>query len=113
MLILPPYQRTGHGRRFLTAIYNDFRKDSRVQDITGIHKDFDVDDNHLSVCLAENPSDDFVALRILTSLELCHKYLPDLFSKESILKSDRLTKQMIDKARDICNLSKVKFIYLS
>ena len=36
MLILPPYQRQGHGRRLLTAIYNDLRRDSRVQDITGI-----------------------------------------------------------------------------
>ncbi|CAF3263628.1 unnamed protein product, partial [Rotaria sp. Silwood2] len=36
VLILPPYQRKGHGRRLLTAIYNDLRKDSRVQDITGI-----------------------------------------------------------------------------
>jgi histone acetyltransferase 1 len=37
VLILPPYQRKGHGRRLLTAIYNDLRKDSRVQDITGIY----------------------------------------------------------------------------
>ena len=36
VLILPPYQRKGHGRRLLTTIYNDLRKDSRVQDITGI-----------------------------------------------------------------------------
>ncbi len=35
VLILPPYQRKGHGRRLLTTIYNDLRKDSRVQDITG------------------------------------------------------------------------------
>jgi ribosomal protein S18 acetylase RimI-like enzyme len=41
MLILPPYQRKGHGRKLLTTIYNDLRKDSRVQDITGIHKDFE------------------------------------------------------------------------
>ncbi|CAF4776912.1 unnamed protein product, partial [Rotaria sp. Silwood2] len=34
MLILPPYQRRGHGRCLLTAIYNDLRKDSRIQDIT-------------------------------------------------------------------------------
>jgi len=36
VLILPPYQRKGHGRRLLTAIYNDLREDSRVQDIKGI-----------------------------------------------------------------------------
>lgn len=35
VLILPPYQRKGHGRRLLTTIYDDLRKDSRVQDITG------------------------------------------------------------------------------
>ncbi|CAF5122896.1 unnamed protein product, partial [Rotaria sp. Silwood1] len=34
MLILPPYQRKGHGRRLLKSIYNDLRNDSRVQDIT-------------------------------------------------------------------------------
>ncbi|CAF4190487.1 unnamed protein product [Rotaria sp. Silwood2] len=75
ILILPPYQRKGHGRHLLTTIYNDLRKDSCVQDIT-----------------AEDPSDKFIALRDLVSLELCHKYLPDLFSKESILKTNRLTK---------------------
>ncbi|CAF2039643.1 unnamed protein product [Rotaria magnacalcarata] len=79
MLILPPYQRKGHGRRLLTTIYEDLRTNSRVQDIT-----------------AEDPSDEFVALRDLVSLELCHKYLPDLFSKESILKTNRATKEMID-----------------
>ncbi|CAF3074615.1 unnamed protein product [Rotaria sp. Silwood2] len=89
MLILPPYQRKGHGRRLLTAIYEDLRTNSRVQDIT-----------------AEDPSDEFVALRDLVSLELCHKYLPDLFSKESILKTDRVAKEMIDKAREVCKLTK-------
>ncbi|CAF2084766.1 unnamed protein product, partial [Rotaria magnacalcarata] len=54
----------------------------------------------------EDPSDEFVALRDLVSLELCQKYLPDLFSKESILKTNRLTKEMIEKARDICKLTK-------
>jgi hypothetical protein len=60
--------------------------------------------------LAEDPSDEFVALRDLVSLELCHKYASDLFSKESILKSDRLTKEMINKARDVCKLTKVNFV---
>ncbi|CAF4443071.1 unnamed protein product [Rotaria socialis] len=89
VLILPPYQRKGHGRRLLTAIYNDLRKDSRVQDIT-----------------AEDPSDEFVALRDLVALELCHKYLPDFFSKEASIKMNRLTKEMIDKAPDISKLTK-------
>ncbi len=63
-------------------------------------------------CLAEDPSDEFIALRDLVSLELCHKYLPDLFSKESILKTERLTKEMVDKARDVCKLTKVIFIFI-
>jgi hypothetical protein len=57
--------------------------------------------------LAESSSNEFVALHDLVALELCHKYLPDLFSEESILKTDQLTKQMIDKAQDICKLTKV------
>jgi len=89
VLILPPYQRKGHGRRLLTAIYEDLRKDSRVQDVT-----------------AEDPSDDFVALRDLVSLELCRKYLPEVFSKEAILKTDRMTKEMIEQAQQICKLTK-------
>ncbi len=59
--------------------------------------------------LAEDPSDEYIALRDLVSLELCQKYLHDLFSKESNLKTDRLTKEMIDKARDVCKLTKVRF----
>ena len=61
------------------------------------------------VYLAKKPSNAFIALNDLVSLELCHTYLPNLFSKESILKTDRLTKEMIDKARDICKLSEVRF----
>jgi hypothetical protein len=57
----------------------------------------------------KDSSDEFVALRDNISLDLCHKYLPDLFSKESILKTDRLTKEMIDQARDVCKLTKVSF----
>ncbi len=63
-------------------------------------------------CLAEDPSDEFIALRDLVSLELCHKYLSDLFSKESILKTERLTKEMVYKARDVCKLTKVIFIFI-
>ncbi|CAF2925561.1 unnamed protein product, partial [Rotaria sp. Silwood2] len=53
----------------------------------------------------EDPSDKFIALRDLVSLELCHKYLPDLFSKESILKTNRLTKEIINKAQNVCKLT--------
>jgi hypothetical protein len=114
MLILPPYQRKGHGRRLLTAIYNDFRKDSRVQDITGnLFMNFRrYNWNYFFFYLAEDPSDNFIALRDLVSLELCHKYLRDLFSKESILKTERLTKAMIDKAREVCKLTKVNCFFL-
>ncbi|CAF3343731.1 unnamed protein product [Rotaria sp. Silwood1] len=92
MLILPPYQRKDHGRRFLTAIYEDLRTNSRVQDIT-----------------AEDPSDEFVALRDLVSLELCHKYLPDLVSKESMLKTDlcKLTKQETRRVHEMCLLQSI------
>jgi hypothetical protein len=59
------------------------------------------------VLLAYNPSNEFTEFRDFISLELCHKYLPDLFSKELILETNRLTEEMIDKARDICKLTKV------
>ena len=39
MLIFPPYQRKGHGRRLLTIIYNDLKSNSNVQDITGLKSD--------------------------------------------------------------------------
>jgi len=47
VLILPPYQRKGHGRRLLTAIYNDLRKYSRVQDITVMKKYFVFNNNYI------------------------------------------------------------------
>lgn len=106
VLILPPYQRKGHGRRLLTTIYHDLKKDSRVQDITGMwverfqRKDF-------SFYLAEDPSDEFLALRDLVAFELCQKHLPNLFSKSAILKTDRLTSEMIEQARKICKLTRV------
>ncbi len=46
MLILSPCQRKGHGRKLLTAIYNDLRKDSRVQDITSIIKYIKMNNNY-------------------------------------------------------------------
>jgi len=59
------------------------------------------------LCLAEDPSDEFVTLRDLVSLELCHKYLPNLFSTQSILTTNRLTNEMIKEARKVCKLTKV------
>jgi len=38
MLIFPPYQRHGHGRRLLTMIYDDL-KTNYVQDIIGLKFD--------------------------------------------------------------------------
>jgi hypothetical protein len=61
------------------------------------------------LCVAKDPSDKFVALRDLVSLELYHKYLPELFSKESFLKTTRSTNEMIEKAREVCKLTKVIF----
>ena len=90
VLILPPYQRQGHGRRLLKTIYNELRTDPRVQDIT-----------------AEDPSEEFVALRDLVSFELAQKDLSNCFSKQAMNKTDRLTKQIVDQARQICKLTKV------
>lgn len=110
VLILPPYQRKGHGRRLLTAIYHDLRKDSRVRDITGRREMFlRIGKNYL--CLAEDPSDEFVALRDLVAFEFCQKYLPKYFSKESILQNDRLTSEMIEEARTICKLTRVSLCH--
>jgi len=46
MLILPPFQRKGHGAQLLQSVYNDLTPDPRVLDIT-----------------VEDPSDEFRALR--------------------------------------------------
>ncbi|XP_071478143.1 histone acetyltransferase type B catalytic subunit-like [Diadema antillarum] len=46
VLVLPPFQRRGHGAQLLQTMYRDFRKDPIVLDIT-----------------VEDPSDDFVRLR--------------------------------------------------
>jgi len=35
-LVLPPYQRKGHGRRLLTIVYDNLKNDSHIQDITGL-----------------------------------------------------------------------------
>ncbi len=39
MLIFPPYQRQGHGRRLLTMIYDDLKINYKVQDIIGLKFD--------------------------------------------------------------------------
>ena len=54
--------------------------------------------------LAEDPSEEFVALRDLVSFELAQKLLPEYFAKEAMDKTDRLTKEMLERARQICKL---------
>ncbi len=39
MLIFPPHQRQGHGRRLLTVIYDDLKTNSNIQDIIGLKFD--------------------------------------------------------------------------
>ncbi|XP_071826710.1 histone acetyltransferase type B catalytic subunit-like [Apostichopus japonicus] len=53
-LILPPFQRRGHGCRFLRSIYSDVQKDSQVLDIT-----------------VEDPSEEFVRLRDFVDCQDC------------------------------------------
>lgn len=55
-LILPPFQRQGHGTRFLEAIYNNRPK------------------NTLEICV-EDPSDEFQMLRDRLDLRLFRDYV--------------------------------------
>lgn len=89
VLILPPHQRQGHGRRFIKTIYEDLINDGRIRDIT-----------------AEDPSDEFVCLRDLVQFELVQQHLPEIFSKKSMGEHRQLTKETIDRARQICKLTK-------
>jgi len=54
MLILPPYQRSGHGAELLEAVYRDAAAISDIVDIT-----------------AEAPSPEFVSLRDFVTTKLC------------------------------------------
>jgi len=67
MLVLPPFQRAGLGSRLLDTVYNDYKGDSTVVDIT-----------------VEDPSDNFVRLRDFVDTKNCMK-LP-AFSKDNVLK---------------------------
>lgn len=66
MLVLPPFQRAGLGSRLLDTVYNEYRGDNSVVDIT-----------------VEDPSDNFVRLRDFVDTKNCLK-LP-AFSKEKVL----------------------------
>lgn len=93
-------------------IYDDL-KTNYVQDIIGLKFDIKLFILFIQFYLVVNPSNEFIALHDLVSFGLCYKYLYDLFSKESINKINRLTQEMIDKARDVCKLTKVSFfVYL-
>ncbi|CAF3777477.1 unnamed protein product [Rotaria socialis] len=89
------------GEQILSCELNGEKSTSYL--INRVNQNFCDDKNSLN---AEDPSDEFVALRDLVALELCHKYLPDFFSKEASIKMNRLTKEMIDKAPDISKLTK-------
>jgi len=89
VMIFPPYQRQGHGRKLLTTVFNDLRLDPKVRDIT-----------------AEDPSDEFISLRDLVTFELCQKYLSEIFSKENILQTKKFDKNLAEKTRQICKLTK-------
>jgi histone acetyltransferase 1 len=67
MLVLPPFQRAGLGSRLLDTVYNDYRVDSTVVDIT-----------------VEDPSDNFVRLRDFVDTRNCLKL--EAFSKENVIK---------------------------
>ncbi|NP_001171746.1 histone acetyltransferase type B catalytic subunit [Saccoglossus kowalevskii] len=54
MLILPPYQRQGHGAQLLEAIYIDHRQNPTVLDIT-----------------VEDPSEEFICLRDYVDCKVC------------------------------------------
>ena len=55
----------------------------------------------------ESQSDGFMALNDLVTLELCHKNIPHLFSKESICQVDEIPQEAIEKVHNICKLSEV------
>lgn len=65
VIILPPFQRQGHGRHFLRSIYSDLQKDSQVLDIT-----------------VEDPSEHFVRLRDFVDCEDCARL--DAFAKDKL-----------------------------
>ncbi|XP_785091.3 histone acetyltransferase type B catalytic subunit [Strongylocentrotus purpuratus] len=92
VLILPPFQRQGHGAQFLETMYADFRKDTEVLDIT-----------------VEDPSDDFVRLRDFIDCRACAQ-LPS-FAPENLPKGlcDAMEKEALEKLK--LNKKQVRKIY--
>lgn len=67
MLVLPPFQRLGLGSRLLETVYNHYKGDRNVIDIT-----------------VEDPSDNFVRLRDFVDVKNCLK--SDVFSESEVMK---------------------------
>lgn len=79
MLVLPPFQGIGIGAKILEIIYDKFKGDPKVVDIT-----------------VEDPSDDFRRIRNYVDAKLC-KNLP-AFSPEKLKKS--FSKEMVKEAKE-------------
>lgn len=79
MLVFPPFQGQGIGAQMIEAVYNKYRNDSKVIDIT-----------------VEDPSDDFRRIRNYVDAKLC-KDLPS-FSKENLFKG--FNDDMVKEARE-------------
>lgn len=78
MLVLPPFQGQGIGAQFVEVVYNKFKDDPKVIDIT-----------------VEDPSDDFRRVRNYVDAKLCMD-LP-AFAPEQLRKG--FSKEMIDEAK--------------
>merc|ERR1719378_658315 len=92
MLILPPYQRAGHGAELLRTVYKYYETNTDVVDMT-----------------VEDPSEDFVRLRDFVDCQRC-KALPS-FQREQLLTgfSDKMTKEARSGLK-ICK-SQVRRVY--
>jgi len=86
MLIFPPHQRQGHGKQLLKTVYQYFKTQTNVLDIT-----------------AEDPAEEFVALRDYVTVDFCRS-MP-IFSRESMKATGELTKEMIEQVRQEWKLS--------
>lgn len=85
MLVLPPFQRLGIGTKFIEVVYQQFRNDPKVADIT-----------------VEDPSDEFRRIRNLVDVQLCRPLAA--FARARL--ADGFSKEMIAEAK---NKFKVKF----
>ncbi|XP_022087099.1 histone acetyltransferase type B catalytic subunit-like isoform X2 [Acanthaster planci] len=82
VLVLPPFQRQGHGVQLLQTMYSHFRNDTKILDIT-----------------VEDPSEDFVRLRDFVDCRDCMK-LP-AFDPANLTKgfSAEMEKQALEKLK--------------